>query len=83
MAKYHAKQGKPVEGFEFNGDQASIPNWALQEGVVWRGADRLYVPTRAGKALAHTGDHVLRRKPGDCYVVDAETVSELFEIQEG
>jgi hypothetical protein len=79
--KYHRKPQQPIEGFEWTGDEACLPSWAKEEHLEVRG-DRLMVPNSAGLLVAHIGDHVLRPKPGDTYVVAADYAAERFDIKE-
>lgn len=69
-----------LEAWRVGGDEPP-PDWLGAEGVreVLGGYG---VRNASGDLFAPAGHVIVRRKPGDCYVVTPHDFAELFEVEE-
>lgn len=79
MAKLRRRPQPDLTAYQWQGDENTIPSWLGEERCAVDN-DRIMVPNPSGVLVAALGDWVVRRQPGDCYVVREVDRQELFDI---
>lgn len=79
MTKLRRRPSPDLTAYQWQGDENTIPPWVKEEGCKIDN-NRIMVPNPSGVLVTELGDWVVKRTPGDCYVVREMDREELFDI---